>query len=419
MASNWTDRRVVITGMGVVSALGTDLETFWRQIAAGACGIDRIASFDPSAFETQMAAEVRNFDPAPAFPSPKEVRRTDRYSQFGVYAAWQAIKDSGLDLEKTNRDEVGVFIGSGIGGLETVTDQHSVLLNRGPGRLSPFMIPMLISNMASGLVSMFYNLRGPNFATCSACATANHALGEAWRTIKMGDAKVMLAGGAEATLVPIGIGGFCAMRAMSTRNQDPKRASRPFDKERDGFVMGEGAGVLVLEDLEHAKQRGARIYCELAGYGNTADAHHLTAPAPGGEGAVRCIRMALRNAGLNPSDITYANAHGTSTPQGDIAETEALKTVFGDHARKLLVSSTKGATGHMLGAAGAVEMIVCSKAIETGIVPPTINYEVPDPQCDLDYVPNTARQLPVNAIINNSFGFGGHNACIIGKKFNG
>jgi len=419
MASNWTDRRVVITGMGVVSALGTDLETFWRQIAAGACGIDRIASFDPSAFETQMAAEVRNFDPAPAFPSPKEVRRTDRYSQFGVFAAWQALKDSGLDLEKTNRDEVGVFIGSGIGGLETVTEQHSILLNRGPGRLSPFMIPMLISNMASGLVSMFYNLRGPNFATCSACATANHALGEAWRTIKMGDAKVMLAGGAEATLVPIGIGGFCAMRAMSTRNQDPKRASRPFDKERDGFVMGEGAGVLVLEDLEYAKQRGARIYCELAGYGNTADAHHLTAPAPGGEGAVRCIRMALRNAGLNPSDITYANAHGTSTPQGDIAETEALKTVFGDHARKLMVSSTKGATGHMLGAAGAVEMIVCSKAIETGIVPPTINYEVPDPQCDLDYVPNAARQMPVNAIINNSFGFGGHNACIIGKKFNG
>jgi 3-oxoacyl-[acyl-carrier-protein] synthase II len=281
------------------------------------------------------------------------------------------------------------------------------------------MIPMLISNMASGVFSMYHNLRGPNFATCSACATANHALGEAWRTIKMGDAQVMFAGGAEATVVEIGIGGFCAMKAMSTRNHDPKHASRPFDKERDGFVMGEGSGVLVLEELEHAKARGARIYCEFAGYGNTADAHHLTAPSPGGEGAARCMQMALRNGGLNPEDVTYINAHGTSTPQGDIAETEAIKSVFGEHARKLAVSSTKGATGHMLGAAGAVEMIVCAKALQTDTVPPTINYEVPDPECDLDYVPNTARQMKVKAIVNNSFGFGGHNATLAAKKFEG
>ncbi|HWI58119.1 MAG TPA: beta-ketoacyl-ACP synthase II [Bacillota bacterium] len=419
MASNWTQRRVVVTGLGVVSPLGNDLDTFWNQLIAGQCGVDKITAFDPSSYDTQIAAEVKNFNPAPAFPSPKEVRRADRYSQFGVYAAWQALRDSGLDLEKVDRDQVGVFLGSGIGGLQTVTEQLKVLLERGPSRLSPFMIPMLISNMASGLVSMYHNLRGPNFATCSACATANHALGEAWRTIKMGDAAVMLAGGAEATIVPIGIGGFCAMKAMSTRNTDPKRASRPFDKERDGFVMGEGSGVIVLEELEHAKARGARIYCELAGYGNTADAHHLTAPSPGGEGASRCMRMALRNAELNPQDISYINAHGTSTPQGDIAETNAVKTVFGEHARKLVVSSTKGATGHMLGAAGAIEMVVCAKAIQQDIVPPTINYETPDPECDLDYVPNKARSMKVNAIINNSFGFGGHNASIIARKFVG
>lgn len=419
MATNWTDRRVVITGLGLVSPLGNDVDTFWNNLITGQCGIDRITAFDATPFDTQIAAQVKNFDPNPAFPSPKEVRRTDRYSQFGIYAGWQALKDSGLDLNKTNPDEVGVFIGSGIGGLQTTSEQLKVLLERGPGRLSPFMIPMLISNMASGLVSMYYNLRGPNFATCSACATANHALGEAWRTIKMGDAVAMLAGGAEAAIVPVGIGGFCAMRAMSTRNDDPKHASRPFDKDRDGFVMGEGAGVLVLEELEHAKARGARIYAELVGYGNTADAHHLTAPSPGGEGATRCMKMALRNAGLNTTDISYINAHGTSTPQGDIAETEAVKTVFGEHARKLVVSSTKGATGHMLGAAGSVEMIACSKAIQTDTVPPTINLQNPDLACDLDYVPNTARSLKVNAIVNNSFGFGGHNASVIAKKFAG
>jgi 3-oxoacyl-[acyl-carrier-protein] synthase II len=419
MPTNWTDHRVVITGMGVVTPLGQDVEVFWKNLIAGQCGVDKITAFDASAYDTRIAAEVKEFDPSPAFPSPKEVRRTDRFSQFGIYAAWKALKDSGLDLETVDCDQVGVFLGSGIGGLRTTTEQHKILLERGPGRLSPFMIPMLISNMASGMVSMYYHLRGPNFATCSACATANHAIGEAWRTLKMGDAKVMLAGGAEAAIVPIGIGGFCSMRAMSTRNDDPKRASRPFDKDRDGFVMGEGSGVLVLEELEHAKARGARIYAELAGYGNTADAYHLTAPSPGGEGAARCMKVALRSGGLNPEDISYINAHGTSTPQGDIAETQAIKTVFGDHARKVAVSSTKGATGHMLGAAGAVEMVVCVKAIQTDTIPPTINYETPDPECDLDYVPNTARQGKVNAIVNNSFGFGGHNACLVAKKFAG
>jgi len=419
MPGNPSERRVVVTGLGVVSSLGNEITSFWDNLLAGKCGVDKITAFDPSAFDTQVAAEVRNFDPIPAFPSPKEVRRTDRFSQFGVYAGWQALKDSGLDLQKVNRDEIGVFFGSGIGGLQTVEEQHTVLMQRGPGRLSPFMIPMLIANMASGLFSMFYKLRGPNFATCSACATSSHAIGEAWRTIKMGDAQAIFAGGAEATIVPIGIGGFCAMRAMSTRNDDPLHSSRPFDKERDGFVMGEGAGVLVLEDLDHAKKRGARIYCEIVGYGNTADANHMTAPAPEGEGAARCMKMAMRHAGLKPEDVSYINAHGTSTPQGDIAETQAIKTVFGDHARKVAVSSTKGATGHMLGAAGAVEMAICAKAIQTNIVPPTISYQVADPECDLDYVPNTARQVEVKATVSNSFGFGGHNATIAARKFVG
>jgi 3-oxoacyl-[acyl-carrier-protein] synthase II len=419
MANNFSDRRVVVTGMGVVTPLGHSLDSFWDNLVAGVCGIDKIAGFDASAFDTRIAGEVRDFDPAPAFPSPKEVRRTDRYSQFGIYAAWSALKDSGLDLDQENRDKIGVILGSGIGGLATTTDQLNILLSRGPGRVSPFTIPMLIGNMASGLVSMYFNLRGPNFATCSACATANHAIGEAWRTIKMNDANIMFAGGSEAAVIPIGIAGFCAMRAMSTRNDAPKQASRPFDRDRDGFVMGEGAGVLVLEELEHAQKRGAKIYCEIAGYGNTADAHHLTAPSPGGEGAARCMKMALTNGGINLSEVDYINAHGTSTPQGDVCETQAIKTVFGEHARKLVVSSTKGATGHMLGAAGAVEMAACVLAIKNSVVPPTINLQTPDPDCDLDYVPNTAREMPVNVIVNNSFGFGGHNSTIAARKFAG
>lgn len=419
MAGNWSDRRVVLTGLGVVSSLGQKAQIFWDNIIAGKCGIRQITSFDVSAFPCRIAAEIKDFDPTPAFPSPKEVRRTDRFAQCAVFAGREALLDSGLDLNKSNRDEIGAFIGSGIGGLNTTETQHSVYVAKGPDRLSPFMIPMLISNMGSGLFSMYYGLRGPNVATCSACSTATHAIGEAWRTIKMGDASVMFAGGTEAAILPLGLGGFSAMRALSLRNDDPQHASRPFDRDRDGFVMGEGAGVVVLEDLEHAKKRGARIYAEIVGYGNTADAYHLTAPSPGGDGAARCMRMALRSAGLNPTDISYINAHGTSTPQGDIAETQAIKAVFGDHASKLAVSSTKGATGHMLGAAGAVEMAICAKAIENNIAPPTINLENPDPECDLDYVPNTAREMEINAIVNNSFGFGGHNASIIATKFKG
>ena len=412
-----TERRVVITGLGAVTPLGNDVETTWKNLLAGQCGVDRITHFDAAAFDTQIAGEVKNFDPGLSFPSPKDARRADRFAQFGVAAAHQALLDSGLELDKTDRDQIGVFIGSGIGGLKTTEDQHSILLSKGPGRLSPFMIPMLILNMASGFFSMFYKLRGPNVATCSACATSTHAVGEAWRTIKMGDANVMFAGGSEATIVPIGIGGFCAMKAMSTRNAEPKRASRPFDVDRDGFVMGEGAGVVVLEELEHAKARGARIYAELLGYGNTADANHMTAPAPFGEGAARCMKMALRHARLAPTDISYVNAHGTSTPQGDIAETQAIKAVFGDHARKLVVSSTKGATGHMLGAAGATELVFCVKAIQSGVVPPTINLEKPDPECDLDYIPNVARQADVRTVLSNSFGFGGVNACLIISRY--
>jgi len=416
MSDSNYQRRVVITGMGVVSPLGNTPDQLWNNLLEGQCGIDNIKAFDVSAYDCQIAGEVLDLDPIPAFPTPKEIRRTDRYAQFGIYAGYQALKDSGLDLEKCNLEEVGAFIGSGIGGLSTLEKQHSILEAKGPARVSPFLIPMQILNMASGLFSMYYGLKGPNVATCSACATATHALGEAWRTIKMGDAKVMFAGGAEAAVTPVGIGGFSAMKAMSTRNDEPKRASRPFDAERNGFVMGEGAAVLVLEELEHAKARGATIYGELAGYGNTADAHHMTAPSPDGEGAARCMRMALRSAGIPHESIDYINAHGTSTPQGDICETSAIKTVFGDHARKLCVSSTKGATGHMLGAAGAVEMSVCLMALKNQKVPPTINYENPDPACDLDYVPNEARERSVGAIMNNSFGFGGHNACVIAKK---
>ena len=417
MAIPWTERRVVVTGLGVVTPLGQQMDAFWTNLLAGRCGIDKITAFDASEYDCRIAGEVKAFDPRPAFPSPKEIRRADRFTQFAMMAGHEALLDSGLDLDKSDRDEIGVFIGSGIGGLYTTAEQHSILLSKGPSRVSPFMIPMLILNIASGMFSIYHKLRGPNVATCSACATSSHAIGEAWRTIKMGDAQVIFAGGAEATIVPIGFAGFCAMKAMSTRNDDPQRGSRPFDLERDGFVMGEGAGVIVLEELEHAKKRGARIYCELLGYGNTADANHITVPAPEGEGAARCMKMALRSAGLSPTDISYINAHGTSTPQGDFCETQAIKTVFGEHARKVAVSSTKGATGHMLGAAGAVEMAICAKAIQTNTVPPTINYEKPDPLCDLDYVPNTAREMTVNAAVSNSFGFGGHNASLVAKKF--
>lgn len=419
MPDSWNDRRVVITGIGAVTPLGNSVKELWDSLLQCKCGIDRISAWDPTGYDSQIAAEVKNFNPAPAFPNPKELRRTDRFAQFAIYAAYQAIQDSGLDLGKENLNEIGVFIGSGIGGLATTEEQHTVLLQKGPGRMSPFVIPMLILNMASGLVSMYYKLRGPNMATCTACATSSHAIGEAWRTIKMGDATVMVAGGAEATITPFGMGGFCAMKALSTRNDDPKRASRPFDRDRDGFVMGEGAGIVILEELQHALARGAKIYAEVSGYGNTGDANHMTAPDPEGSGAARCMAMALRHSGLNPQDVDYINAHGTSTPLGDIAETKAIKLLFKEHSKKLAVSSTKGATGHMLGAAGAVELIICAKAIENNIAPPTINLDNPDPECDLDYVPNQPREMKINAVLNNSFGFGGHNACVALKRFVG
>jgi len=403
--------------MGVVTPLGWEVEEFWRRILAGECGIDRITAFDPSGFDSQIAGEVKGFDPSPAFPSPKELRRTDRFCQFAVYAAWKAIKDAGLEPDRLDLDRIGVYIGSGIGGLATTCQQHLVLLERGPSKMSPYTIPMLISNIASGLVAIYHNFRGPNYATCSACATSAHAVGEAWRVIKMADADVMVAGGAEATIIPIGLGGFCALRALSTRNDDPKHASRPFDAERDGFVMSEGAGVVVLEELEHARRRGAKIYCEVVGYGATADAYHVTAPEPEGRGAARCMRIALERAGIRPEEVDYINAHGTSTPLGDVAETKAIKSVFGEHAYKLMVSSIKGAVGHLLGAAGVVELIATALTVKTGAVPPTINLEKPDPECDLDYVPNAARQANVRIAINNSFGFGGQNACIVVKKF--
>lgn len=414
-----TRKRVVITGLGVITPLGQGIGAFWENLLAGQCGIGPVTAYDTEGYACAIAGEVKDFDPTPAFPSPKEVRRTDRFTQFAMVAGWEAINDSGLDLDAADRDRIGAFIGSGIGGLGTMEKQHKTLLDRGPGRVSPFFIPMMILNMASGMFSLYNGLRGPNIATCSACATASHAIGEAWRTLVMDDADVMLAGGTEAAVNPIAMSGFDSMKAMSRRNDDPQHASRPFDADRDGFVMGEGSGVVVLETLEHAKARGARIYCEIAGYGNTADAHHMTSPAPGGEGGARAMRAALTSGGLNPEDISYINAHGTSTPQGDVCETQAIKTVFGDHARRLAVSSTKGATGHMLGAAGSVEMAVCCKALETNIVPQTINYDTPDPDCDLDYVPNKPREMEVNAIANNSFGFGGHNACLVAKKFKG
>lgn len=415
-----TDRKVVITGIGVVTPIGNDLASFWDSLKNGRSGIDRICSFDTTDYDTKIAGEVRDFNAVSFFKNPKDVRRTDRFCHFAMAASKMALADSGVDLEKVDLTRFGTIVGSGIGGLATLCDQHTTLMNKGPRRISPFMIPMMISNMASGLVSMEYGLGGPNFSTTSACATACHAVGEAWRMIQHGEADIFVCGGAEATVVPIGVAGFSAMKALSTRNDEPQRASRPFDKDRDGFVMGEGAGVLVIEELEHAKRRGARIYAELAGYGLSADAYHMTSPLPEGEGAARCMRMALEKSGVNPDEVDYVNAHGTSTGLGDICETKAIKAVFGDHAKNgLMVSSTKSMTGHLLGAAGSVEMAACILALTQGIVPPTINLDDPDPECDLDYVPKVAREKKVRVALNNSFGFGGHNATLIAKTFEG
>lgn len=415
-----TDRRIVITGIGVVSPLGNDLQTTWQSLKEGKSGIDTIKTMDTEAYSCKIAGAVKDFDPTPFFTNPKEARRVDRFTHFAVAAAYMAIQDSGLDLDSPalDKNRVGVMVGSGIGGLNTIEEQHTVLLQRGPTKVSPFMIPYMISNIASGIISMEYGFGGPNMVIVTACATSNHNIGEAWRMMKFGDADVMIAGGAEAAILPTGMAGFCNMRAMSTRNDEPQRASRPFDRDRDGFVMGEGSGVIILETLEHALKRDATIYAELVGYGVSGDAYHLTSPHPDGDGAARCIQSALDHAKLNPQDITYINTHGTSTPQGDICETKAIKTVFGDYAKNgLLISSTKSMTGHLLGAAGGLELAACIMAIKEGIIPPTINLDNPDPECDLDYVPHVARETRVVTALSNSFGFGGHNSTVIVKEF--
>jgi 3-oxoacyl-[acyl-carrier-protein] synthase II len=413
-----TDRKVVITGIGALSPLGKDLASTWDGLKNGRSGIGPITLLDPEAYPCKIAGEVKDFDPKPFFSNPKDARRADRYTQLGVAASKMALADSGMDHEKVNGDRIGVMVGSGIGGLATLEREHTVLLNRGPAKVSPFVIPMMISNIASGMISMEYGFGGPNMAIVTACATSNHNIGEAWRMIKFGDADAFLCGGAEATILPMGLAGFSNMRALSTRNDEPQRASRPFDKGRDGFVMGEGAGVLMIEELEHAKARGARIYAELVGYGSSGDAYHMTSPHPEGSGARRCMEMALRHAGMNPEDVDYVNAHGTSTPVGDLAETKAIKKAFGGYANDgLLVSSTKSMTGHLLGAAGGIEIAACLMAIRDGIVPPTINLEDPEDGCDLDYVANEAREAKVTTALSNSFGFGGHNASLLVKAF--
>ncbi|WP_026263315.1 beta-ketoacyl-ACP synthase II [Paenibacillus sanguinis] len=407
--------RVVVTGMGVVTSLGQDLNTFWNHLLEGKSGVSLVDAFDVSDYPTKIAASVKDFNPED-YIDRKEARKMDRFVQFAAAATKSAIEDSALNIaEQTNPERVGVMIGSGIGGLGTFEDQHSVLLGKGPKRISPFFIPMMIANMASGHVSILYGAKGPNTTTVTACATGTHSIGESYRLIQRGDADVMICGGAEATIRPTGMAGFCSMRAMSTRNDEPEKASRPFDTERDGFVMGEGAGVLILESLEHAQKRGAQIYGEVIGYGLSADAHHMTEPDP--NGPERCMTMAIQDAGIQPDQIDYINAHGTSTPVGDRSETTAIKRALGDHAYKVAISSTKSMTGHLLGAAGGVEGIICGLTLKHGIIAPTINLEHPDPECDLDYVPNESRRADVQVAMSNSFGFGGHNATIILKKY--
>ncbi len=412
------DRRVVITGLGAVTPLGSDVETFWANLKNGVSGIRAIDAFDTTGYVCRIGGQVRDFDPKPFFKNPKDVRRTDRFTQLSMAAAKMALEDSGIDVANLkHRDRFGVIVSTGIGGLKTLQDQLTILLTKGPSRNSPFTIPMLISNMATGVISMEFDLRGPNLCIVTACATSNNAIGESWRIIKFGDADIFLAGGSEAPIVEIGLAGFSAMKALSTRNDEPERASRPFDRDRDGFVMSEGAGVVVVEELEHAKARGAKIYCELTGYGLSADAYHMTAPPPDGEGAVRAMQMALEHARISPDQVDYINAHATSTDIGDICETRAIKQVFGDYAYKVAISSTKSMTGHLLGGAGGVEMAACALAIRDSVIPPTINLENPGEECDLDYAPNVAREKKVRVALNNSFGFGGHNATLVATAF--
>jgi 3-oxoacyl-[acyl-carrier-protein] synthase II len=406
------NRKVVVTGLGVISPVGIGISEAWGNVIAGKSGITRISRFDASTLPTQIAGEVKNFDVA-KWLSPKEARRFDTFIHYGLAAGIDALKDSGLDLEKEAREQIGVCIGSGIGGLPLIETTHDAFLAGGARKISPFFVPGTIINMISGQLSIMYGLKGPNIAVVSACTTANHSIGEAGRLIEYGDADVMIAGGAESCVSNLGVGGFCAARALSVRNDAPELASRPWDRDRDGFVLGEGAGVLVLEEYEHARKRGARIYCELAGYGLSADAHHITAPCEDGEGASRCMVNALRNSGVNADEVDYVNAHGTSTPLGDIAETIAVKRCFGEHAKKLAVSSTKSMTGHLLGAAGGIEAVFSALAVHQQIAPPTINLVNQDPHCDLDFVPNIARKMKIQIAISNSFGFGGTNGTLV------
>ncbi|HEV8481245.1 MAG TPA: beta-ketoacyl-ACP synthase II [Candidatus Eisenbacteria bacterium] len=405
------DGRVVVTGMGMISPLGHNAGETWQKLVEGASGVACVTRFDAGAFSTRIAAEVKNFVPED-YMDRKDAKRNDRFVQLGIAAAKEAVADARLDWNVVDPDRVGVIIGSGIGGIETFEAQHKTYLERGPDRVSPFFIPMMISNMASGQVSIHTGAKGPNFTTVSACTSSANALGEALRLLQHRDADVMIAGGTEATITPMAFAGFCSMKAMSTRNDEPQRASRPFDRDRDGFVMGEGAAVLILEREEHARRRGAPILCEIAGYGASGDAYHITSPTPGGDGAARSMERALLDAGLSPSDIQYINAHGTSTLPNDRTETTAVKRVFGENAQRVMLASTKSMTGHLLGAAGAMEAAVCSLVIAKGVVPPTINYENPDPECDLDCVPNRAREVRVTAALSNSMGFGGHNATL-------
>ncbi|CAB3393558.1 beta-ketoacyl-ACP synthase II [Kyrpidia spormannii] len=408
-------RRVVVTGVGVLTPIGNSVSEFWSHLLAGRSGIRRIDRFDVSEFPTQIAGMVENFDPE-AFMDRKEARRMDRFAQFAVAAAKMALEDAGLSMADTDPERVGVYIGSGIGGLHTLMEQHQILLEKGPRRVSPFLIPMMIADMASGQVSIQFGAKGPNSAPISACATGTHAVGDATRMIQYGAADVMIAGGTEATIHPMALAGFSSAKAMSTRNDEPEKAVRPFELHRDGFVMSEGAGILILEALEHAQKRGARIYGEIVGYGMSGDAFHVTQPAPEGDGAARAMAAALKDAGLQPEDVDYINAHGTGTDLNDKFETIAIKRVFGDHAYRVAVSSIKSMVGHMLGAAGAVEAIASLLTLQEGKIPPTINYETPDPECDLDYVPNVYREAKVNVVLSNSFGFGGHNACIVVRR---
>jgi 3-oxoacyl-[acyl-carrier-protein] synthase II len=410
------NNRVAITGTGVISPLGLDVSTTWQGLISGKSGVDRITLFDASSFETKIAGEVKGFDPA-NYMNPKDARRNDRFSQMAVAASLEALKQAGLKIDDANKDDIGVVIGSGIGGLTTLFEQTKVLLERGPDRVSPFLIPMMMPNIGSAQTSIVLGAKGPNLCTTSACSSGSDAVGIAYETIKRGDAKVMISGGSEAIINPVGVSAFNALKAISTRNDEPQKASRPFDAERDGFVIGEGAGILILEDLSYAQSRGAKILAEIIAYGATGDAYHITAPIESGEGAAKAMQMALDKAGLKPTEIDYINAHGTSTQLNDKMETKAIKTVFGAHADKVPISSTKSMIGHLVGSAGAVEAIICVMTIRNGVIPPTINLTHPDPECDLDYVPNTARQAKVTTAMSNSFGFGGHNSVLIFREY--